>query len=82
MRKSSRSKKPIEPVYQRFGERIKQTRIALWWSQAHLAKKVKLSRGSIANIETGRQRMLLWDVERFAQAFQTTPKHLLRGIWT
>lgn len=35
-----------------------------------------------AKIETGRQRLLLDDVEKFAAAFGTTPKNLMRGIWT
>ena len=41
-----------EPVYRLFGAKIEQTRSILGWSQADLAKKVGLTRGSIANIET------------------------------
>ena len=74
--------KPIEPVYRLFGAKIEQLRTILGWKQEDLAKKVCLSRGSIANIESGKQRILLADVEKFASAFQTTPKQLMRGIWT
>lgn len=74
--------KPIELVYRQFGMKVESVRAALGWSQQELADKVKLSRGSIANIETGRQRILMADVELFAAAFNTSPKHLLRGIWT
>ena len=70
-----------EAVYRLFGAKVEQTRTVLGWSQADLAKKVGLTRGSIANIETGRQRVLLHDVESFAMAFNMEPKALLRGIW-
>ena len=70
-----------EPVYRAIGARIEQMRNALGWTQDDLSKKVGLSRGSIANIETGRQRILLHDVETIAGAFGSTPKHLMRGIW-
>lgn len=73
--------KPIEPVYRLFGARVEQLRTLLGWNQLELSKKTGLSRGSIANIETGRQRILLADVEKFASAFATTPKALMRGIW-
>jgi len=71
----------IEPVYRQLGAKIEQMRSILGWNQADLAKRVGLSRGSIANIETGRQRLLLHDIEKFSTAFQTSPKVLLRGIW-
>lgn len=73
--------KTIEPVYRLLGARIEQMRTLLGWTQLELAKKVKMSRGSIANIELGRQRLLLADVEKFCAAFQSTPKAMLRGIW-
>lgn len=74
--------KPIEPVYRMFGMKVEQLRTMLGITQGDFAKKVGLTRGSIANIETGRQRVLLADVEKFANAFGTTPKALMRGIWT
>lgn len=74
--------KPIEPVYRMFGARIEQLRTVLEITQQDLAKRVGLTRASIANIEAGNQRVLLNDVERFAKAFNVAPKVLLRGIWT
>ncbi len=73
---------PIEAVYRQFGAKIESLRDALGINQLELSKRVGMSRGSIANIETGRQRILLADVEKFAKAFGTEPKHLMRGIWT
>ena len=73
---------PIEPCHRLLSARIEHIRTTLGMSQEELAKRVGLKRASIANIETGRQRFLLNVVERFAQALSTTPKHLMRGIWT
>lgn len=74
--------KPIEPIYRAIGIKIEMMRNALGWTQQDFAKKVGLTRGSVANIETGRQRILLHDIETIAAAFGSTPKHLLRGIWS
>lgn len=71
-----------EPVYRLLGARVEHIRTTLGWRQEDLAKKVALTRTSIANIEAGRQRILLHDVEKFAAAFSMEPKSLLRGIWT
>jgi transcriptional regulator with XRE-family HTH domain len=74
--------KPIEPCHRLLGARIEHIRTTLGMTQEELAAKVGLRRPSVANFETGRQRFLLHVVERFASALSTTPKHLLRGIWT
>lgn len=74
--------KPIEPVYRLIGAKVEQMRTLLGWTQADLAMRIGLTRASIANLETGRQRIMLHDVCKIAEAFQTTPKQLLRGIWT
>ena len=83
--------RPIEPVYKAIGLRMRMIREALGLTQDELAKRAApitltgltgLQRTSIVNIEAGRQRILLHDVERIAAALGTTPKGLLRGIWT
>jgi len=74
--------KQVEPVYRMVGTKIEQMRTILGWTQQDLAKKLNLTRGSVANIEAGKQRFLVHDIEKFANAFNTTPKNLLRGIWT
>lgn len=79
---TTHTRKPIEACYRLFGLKVEQIRSTLGWTQHELAKKVGLTRASIANIEAGNQRVLLYDVERFAMAFGTTPKQLLRGLWT
>jgi transcriptional regulator with XRE-family HTH domain len=74
-------KQPIETIYRQFGAKIEAMRAALGVSQDELAKRVGLTRTSITNIESGKQRILLADVERFAVAFNSSPRHLLKGIW-
>jgi transcriptional regulator with XRE-family HTH domain len=71
----------LQPVYRQFGSKIESLRTTLGLTQLELGKRVGLNRSSIANLEAGRQRVLLDDVEKFAAAFATTPKFLLRGIW-
>lgn len=66
----------VEPVYVRFGEIVRDTRNTLGWTQADLAAKVGLVRASIANIEIGRQRILLDDVWRFAAALEVEPRKI------
>lgn len=73
--------KPIEACHVAFGARVRLMRETLGLQQEELAKRVGLKRASIANIELGRQRLMLDSVEDFAKALGTTPKHLLKGIW-
>ena len=73
--------KPIESCHIGVGLRIRIIREALDMNQDELAKKVGLTRASVANIETGRQRLLLHTVEQVSKALGTTPKNLLKGIW-
>lgn len=65
-----------EPPYVAFGEAVRDARHELGWNQFDLAEKVNLSRGSIANIETGRQRILLGDIFLFAKVLRLDPKKL------
>lgn len=56
-----------EPPYVRFGDLVSEQRHKLGWRQQDLADKMGLSRGSVANIESGRQRILMTDVCDFAR---------------
>jgi transcriptional regulator with XRE-family HTH domain len=71
----------IEEVHGAVGIRIRIVREAIGLSQEELARRVKLTRTSMTNIECGRQRLLLHSVEKFAQALGTSPKNLMKGIW-
>lgn len=71
----------IERCYKRFGQNLRNIRLACFVSQAKLADRVGLTRTSIVNIEAGRQRILLNDVQRFAAALRTDRKFFLNGLW-
>ncbi len=73
--------KPIEACYLAVGARIRLIREALGMSQEDLAKKTSLVRTSVVNIEAGRQRILLHNIDEFSKALGTSPKHLMKGIW-
>ena len=70
-----------EPIYRHVGAKMQQLRQLLDIKQEEVAKRCGLTRTSIANIEAGRQRILLHDVEKIAIAFGTTPRALLKGMW-
>lgn len=73
--------KLVEPVYRQFGAKVESMRAVMMITQEDLAKRVKLTRASITNIEAGKQRVLLADVERFAIALGISPRSLMKGIW-
>ncbi len=73
--------KLVEPVYRQFGAKVEAMRAVMAITQQDLAKKVRLTRASIANIEAGKQRILLADVEKFAEALGMSPRSLMKGIW-
>ncbi|KJC41502.1 XRE family transcriptional regulator [Bradyrhizobium sp. LTSP885] len=61
-----------DPIYKGFGNAVSTRRKALGLTQAQLAGKVKMSRASIANIESGRQNVLLHHVYALAAALEFT----------
>lgn len=72
----------VEPIYRQIGAKVESIRNVLGITQADLAKRAGLQRASIANLETGRQRCPLHVIENIARGLGTTPKQLMRGIWT
>jgi transcriptional regulator with XRE-family HTH domain len=62
----------IDDIYGAFGSAIATRRKALDLTQAQLAGRVQMSRASIANIESGRQSILLHHVYALASALELT----------
>lgn len=67
----------LEYPYAQLGKRIRNRRKALDLTQDKLAEKLAISRGSLANIETGRQRILIHQLYDFAHALETDVLELL-----
>ncbi len=68
-------------VYFRIGGNITVERRIRRMTQLQLAKKVGMSRGAIANIETGRQRVPLHTVMDIAVALKVGVGKLLKGCF-
>lgn len=67
----------IQTIYDGFGAAIKRHRNAMDITQDELARRVGLSRASIANIENGRQKILLHQIYLFAKSLNLEPAELL-----
>jgi transcriptional regulator with XRE-family HTH domain len=63
--------------YKALGKLIRRKRDELDLSQSDLASKIFLTRASVANIETGRQKLLAHQLYFIAQALDLTPDGLL-----
>ena len=63
--------------YYHFGKNIKSYRCRSNLTQQELSARLKLSRSSIANIEMGRQKILLHQLFDLAEALRTEPFDLL-----
>jgi transcriptional regulator with XRE-family HTH domain len=66
-----------ERIYKAFGIRVRGQREALGMTQLQLSVEIGLTRGSVANIEAGRQSVLLHQFLALASALQLAPEQLL-----
>jgi transcriptional regulator with XRE-family HTH domain len=66
-----------DPIYGHIGAIIKARRKTLGLKQETLAGMLGISRGALANVETGRQNLLVHQLYRYADALQLTPTDLL-----
>lgn len=64
-------------IYLEFGVRVRKSRIAVELTQEALGERVGLSRTSITNIESGRQKILLHQFFLLAEALSVRPQALL-----
>lgn len=68
------------PVYTALAEILRMERGQAGLTQADFAKRLGISRPSLANIEAGRQRTLLGDFIEFARVLEIDPKNLLARV--
>jgi transcriptional regulator with XRE-family HTH domain len=66
-----------EPIYKQIGRIIRARRRVLDRAQELLAQEVGISRATLANIETGRQRILVHQLYAFAKALDLKLSDLL-----
>ena len=66
-----------EPVYKTIGGIVRQKRRRLELPQAELARRLGISRATLANIETGRQRILVHQLYSLAEALDLKLMELL-----
>jgi transcriptional regulator with XRE-family HTH domain len=69
--------KDQERLYEALGKAIRARREALDLTQSEVSDSVGMSRGSVTNIECGRQSLLVDQLYKFAEALKTTPTDLL-----
>lgn len=67
----------IDQLYIEIGDRIRRARSTRSRNQAELASDVGLTRSSIANVEAGRQRMLVHSLVRIAESLDVPVGSLL-----
>ena len=80
MVKVTKAVRQVERPYVLFGEFVRDARHDWGWNQQELADKLKYSRASIANIETGRQRLLIGDIFEFAKVLKVEPAKIFAHI--
>ena len=66
-----------ERIYKAFGAQVRKRREVLGLTQLQLSVHIGLTRGSVANIEAGRQSVLLHQFLAIAAALQQAPDQLL-----
>jgi transcriptional regulator with XRE-family HTH domain len=66
-----------DSFYRQFGQLVREHRLRMGANQASIAELAGLSRASIANVETGRQRIPLHQLYNLARALQVDPHALL-----
>jgi transcriptional regulator with XRE-family HTH domain len=71
--------KPVEPFYVELGRRIQKRRSAQGMSQEALGRELKppVTRASIANIESGQQRVLAHTLVQLAKALEVELMELI-----
>jgi transcriptional regulator with XRE-family HTH domain len=67
----------LEPIYKTIGAMIRRRRRRLDLPQAKLAARLGISRATLANIEIGRQRVLVHHLYTFAEALDLKLTDLL-----
>lgn len=71
------SEDQVDELYEAIGDRIKAARTLAKITQTDLGRQIGLTRSSIANIEAGRQRVMLHWVFQIADELGVDPRELI-----
>lgn len=69
-----------DTIYEHIGGVIKRRRKELGLKQQDLAERLGISRGSLANIETGKQGVLVHHLYNYANALDLAPTDFLMSV--
>jgi transcriptional regulator with XRE-family HTH domain len=61
------------------GDRIRERRIALAWTQADLADKCGLHRTFVGSVERGERNVAILSLRKIAKALRVAPEELVAG---
>jgi DNA-binding XRE family transcriptional regulator len=67
---------PEQAIYRHIGDAIQERRCRLGMTQEKLAKRLSISRASLANMEAGRQQILIHRLYEIAEALTCPPGDL------
>ena len=67
-------------ICEKFGNRVRERRTALGFSQEILAQKARLHRTYIGGIERGERNVSLENIQKIAQALNCTVSQLLEEL--
>ena len=67
----------VNDFYAKLGKLVQRKRKELEFTQSELATKLGMSRASLANIETGRQKVLVHHLYKFAEVLKLKPSDFL-----
>ncbi|MBP6818294.1 MAG: helix-turn-helix transcriptional regulator [Ferrovibrio sp.] len=70
----------VEKPYLVLGANLLAARKARGWTQQELANRIGWERSSIANIEAGRQRVLIHSVKQIAKALRISTMRIMKGV--
>ncbi len=70
----------MEDIKVKFGQRVKELRVAIGYSQEKLAEISDLDRTYIPGIEAGKRNVSIVVIEKIAKAFKINISELLKNI--
>jgi transcriptional regulator with XRE-family HTH domain len=74
------TQRPRHEYARQFGQRVRERRLALGWSQEQLAEVVGLHWTYVGSVERGERNVSLQNICKLAAALEVDPAELVAGI--